>query len=90
MTEEKKVFTVNDYYKEQSPKKRKKILESLLDQNDGEENQMRRELFGLRYGGWRSGGQLHWPVDEYENAGEQQQRIFWKSQCQKRTDKSNQ
>ena len=27
MTEEKKVFTVNDYYKEQSPKKRKKILE---------------------------------------------------------------
>ena len=51
MTEEKKVFTVNDYYKEQSPKKRKKILESLLDQNDGEENQMRRDLFGLRYGG---------------------------------------
>ena len=51
MTEEKKVFTVNDYYKEQNPKKRKKILEVLLDQNDSEENQMRRELFGLRYGG---------------------------------------
>lgn len=51
MTEEKKIFTVNDYYKEQNPKKRKKILESLLDQNDGEENRMRRELFGLRYGG---------------------------------------
>ncbi len=49
MAEEKNQVTLEDYYLEISPKKRGKILESLMELDDGRDNQIRKELYNLRY-----------------------------------------
>ncbi len=49
MAEEKKQVTLEDYYREISPRKRGRILESLMESDGSRENQIRRELYELRY-----------------------------------------
>lgn len=48
--EEQKIDYVEKYYREYVPEKRRKLLEQMLEDDNSEANQIRRELFEKRYG----------------------------------------
>lgn len=49
MAEEKDVTVLEAYYRERSPRKRGELLQQLIAKDWGRENQIRKELYNLRY-----------------------------------------